>query len=333
MADQPENACCHLDASIQIIRFLVQDLERLQTSLTLDPESGENSYVYAALPHILCSLLRRDTLIAAAFRQAPRSDSDLTAWLIRKTKSASAGMTDMMSLLRETAALDAWKSLCVQRGCLSHFTLVEKASRIQRSLQSLCEDTVSSVIPRDLESVRLDKSLDQRSFGHASRLMIRAPPSPKQNWLDTTQPSTLPPAVFIAEESNREYSALRISFGYATLIYLHVAVSGPTAPEIEDCLAKALEALQFLALCNGLAAVIWPLCVVGSLAQGSQRDFFTSLKDSIDANSQKTRYTTRHLHNALRIVFKCWETSDGTEDGSNHSWATVSHELDIRCTF
>lgn len=277
MANQPEEACCHLDASAQVIRLLVQDCERMKTPLSPGPDAGENSYVYAALPHIISSLLRRDTLIAAGSRQAPRFDSDLTAWLISKTESSSAGMTDMISLLRETTALDAWKSLCIQRGQLSHFELVEKASKIQCSLQTLCEDAVSSTIS--------------------------------------------------------EHSALRTSFGYATLVYLHLAVSGPTAPEIEHCLAKALEALQFLASCNGLASVIWPLCVVGSLAKGTQRNFFTGLKDSIDSTTQKTWYYTPHLFNALCIVNKCWESFDSADQASAQTWAAVSHELDIRCAF
>lgn len=113
----------------------------------------------------------------------------------------------------------------------------------------------------------------------------------------------------------------------AALIYLEIVVSGPRPliPEIQTAMVDAIALLEQATTINVLRHVTWPICVIGCMAQASQRDTIARLIPVANASSEQS------LQNALRVVEETWKIQQN--QGIPCDWTPAMTALGATSTF
>lgn len=95
-------------------------------------------------------------------------------------------------------------------------------------------------------------------------------------------------------------------FALASLILSSTIVSGPWAslPEIREIVGKAEDVLQDWPQAISLRGLVWPLCVIGCMANSEHQAFFESLL----ANFVEGCGGFGNSRTALKIMKDCWKS-------------------------
>lgn len=93
-------------------------------------------------------------------------------------------------------------------------------------------------------------------------------------------------------------------FALASLVLSSTIVSGPWAslPEIKDSVGKAVDVLRDWPLAISLGGLVWPLCVIGCMADPDHQPFFQSLLTNFDTGCGGFG----NSRTALKIMKDCW---------------------------
>ncbi|OQD92708.1 hypothetical protein PENSOL_c038G05814 [Penicillium solitum] len=93
-------------------------------------------------------------------------------------------------------------------------------------------------------------------------------------------------------------------FALASLVLSSTIVSGPCAslPEIRESVGKAVDVLRDWPLAISLGGLIWPLCVIGCMADSEHQAFFQSLLANFDTGCGGFG----NSRTALKIMKDCW---------------------------
>jgi hypothetical protein len=146
-----------------------------------------------------------------------------------------------MFAIKDTAAIDHWKNTSKATGQLSVRELVARGNAIEARLKAGLEEN-----SRAIQQMKTSMAAgDQDTLG---------------------------------EQKYRIAYVTRI-YGYACLVYLHVIISGPwpNLPEINSTIAEAIEVFNTLPPKGLLNSLIWPLCIIGCMANEKNQSFFSDL--------------------------------------------------------
>ncbi len=104
----------------------------------------------------------------------------------------------------------------------------------------------------------------------------------------------------------RSYNSSRVTtiFAHATLIYLHVVVSGWNTDliELQESVARVIHFLKSLPDQGQLSNLAWPLCIAGCVARKEDEEFFRSM---VMRASSDVLYVG-NIWNAFQIMETCW---------------------------
>jgi hypothetical protein len=135
------------------------------------------------------------------------------------------------------------------------------------------------------------------------------------------------PTVALFGESRSPFIAALITriYIYATMIYLHVVVSGPhpDLPEIHNNVASAILAFQALPESETVHYLSWPLCIAGCMATGEQQDDFRRIATATDIS----RFPFGSAGHAVRIMEECWRLR--RETGEVTCWRVAMRSLGL----
>ena len=196
----------------------------------------------------------------------------------------------VLQLLGKVCELDSWKRVMDASGCLSLTELVARATPFRQALSHFVK----------------------REGTDAKRSSAQAP------FLVQTNSHV---GVTLTVDTISKITAS------ATLIYLEIVVSGarPLIPEIRAAMVDAIALLEQTPAIDILRHVTWPICVIGCMAQTSQRDTITRLATVINAS------TERSLQKALRVVEETWKIQD--DQGIPCDWTPAMAAMGFASTF
>ncbi|KAG6049664.1 hypothetical protein E4U39_005655 [Claviceps sp. Clav50 group G5] len=216
----------------------------------------------AALRFFTASLLYMDVISSVTLGRAPRlaryQEGIMPSCARQPTDECapSAGPLSMdafvglpnwvLQLLGNIAALDSWKKMQIQRGCLSNGELLVRAKVISDGIQASLD--------------LLEKQKD------VPRPTMAAAPFP----LLVTDPDMV-----CRPEHEFLFQAIWL---LATLSYLHVVTSGwrPTNPGIRLSVSKVMHLLSWLQNGPKLRTLAWPVCVCGCLCPQDDEPVYRS---------------------------------------------------------
>jgi hypothetical protein len=103
-------------------------------------------------------------------------------------------------------------------------------------------------------------------------------------------------------------------WAYATLVYLHVIVSGsnPELPEIHNNVSKVIQAFKALPDPEVVRSLPWPLCIAGCMAAGVQENEFRAIVDRAGIG----RFPFGNSRKVVELMEECWRTRANVEDES-----------------
>jgi len=103
-------------------------------------------------------------------------------------------------------------------------------------------------------------------------------------------------------------------WAYATLVYLHVIVSGsnPELPDIHNNVSKAIQAFKALPDPEMVRSLSWPLCIAGCMAAGMQENEFRAIVDRAGIG----RFPFGNSRKVVELMEECWRTRANVEDES-----------------
>ncbi|KAG6107961.1 hypothetical protein E4U31_008007 [Claviceps sp. LM219 group G6] len=152
----------------------------------------------------------------------------------------------VLQLLGNIAALDSWKKVQIQKGCLSNEALLVRAKVISDGIQA------------SLDLLEKQKDVPRPAVAAASL------PLPVTD-----------PDMVCRPEDEFLFQAMWL---LATLSYLHVVTSGwrPTSPGIRLSVSKVTHLLSWLRNGPKLRALAWPVCVCGCLCPQDDEPVYRS---------------------------------------------------------
>ena len=120
-------------------------------------------------------------------------------------------------------------------------------------------------------------------------------------------------------------SAITEVFALAALTYLHVVVSGahPDLPEINDSVARAMDALGALRDRKLLARVVWPACVTGCMVSEDKQNTFRDLV-AVECFAQGVLGTLPQAHD---IIEHCWKEREA--GAGNCEWFSAMKSIGL----
>ncbi|TEA18722.1 ustiloxin B cluster transcription factor ustR [Colletotrichum sidae] len=134
---------------------------------------------------------------------------------------------------------------------------------------------------------------------------------------------------------NTEFEGLTSIYGHAALVYLNVVVSGanPRVPEVSHAIDRAVRAWSPTQQQAKLRSLLWPALVVGSLAEGCQREFFQELvgEPAGRAESMATPVGHVYIYSVLQSFWQALEGNHGESAPVASDWKAVldKHGIDL----
>jgi C6 transcription factor Pro1 len=196
----------------------------------------------------------------------------------------------VMTIIREIAVLEDWKKGMVSDGVLNVRELVRRAGDIEQRLK--------------IGTARLTERLSQVSNRYGAYV---------KNSMD---------------ECSKDLVVSRIThvFACAAQVYLNVVVSGPNPklPEMCECVARTLNALNALPAAELIRNVVWPFCIAGCMATHDQEQNFRDLAFAakIDEHVFGTSWK------AAEVMETCWIMRRSPETDQNGTdWFTAMKKL------
>ncbi|KAG5933911.1 hypothetical protein E4U59_006530 [Claviceps monticola] len=223
----------------------------------------------AALRFFTASLLYADVISSVTLGRAPRLaryQEGIMPSCARQSIDAgapSAGPLSMdtffelpnwvLQLLGNIAALDSWKKVQIQRGCLSNGELLVRAKVISDGIQA------------SLNLLETQKNIPRPTVAAASLPVLVTDPD-----------------MVCRPEDEFLFQAMWL---LATLSYLHVVTSGwrPTSPGIRLSVSKATHLLSWLRNGPKLRTLAWPVCVCGCLCPQEDEPVYRSAVQRLGA--------------------------------------------------
>ncbi|KAG6053820.1 hypothetical protein E4U17_004320 [Claviceps sp. LM77 group G4] len=155
----------------------------------------------------------------------------------------------VLQLLGNIAALDSWKKVQIQRGCLSNRELLVRAKVISDGIQA------------SLDLLEKQKDVPRLEVAAAS--------------LPPLTPLVTDPDMVCRPENEFLFQAIWL---LATLSYLHVVTSGwrLTNPGIRLSVSKVMHLLSWLQNGPKLRTLAWPVCVCGCLCPQNDEPVYRS---------------------------------------------------------
>ncbi|KAG6187816.1 hypothetical protein E4U27_007683 [Claviceps purpurea] len=223
----------------------------------------------AALRFFTASLLYADVISSVTLGRAPRLaryQEGLMPSCARQPIDAgapSAGPLSMdtffglpnwvLQLLGNIAALDSWKKVQIQRGCLSNGELLVRAKVISDDIQA------------SLDLLETQKNIPRPTVAAESLPLLVTDPD-----------------MVCRPEDEFLFQAMWL---LAALSYLHVVTSGwrPTSPGIRLSVSKATHLLSWLRNGPKLRTLAWPVCVCGCLCPQEDEPVYRSAVQRLGA--------------------------------------------------
>jgi hypothetical protein len=114
-------------------------------------------------------------------------------------------------------------------------------------------------------------------------------------------------------------------FALASLVLSSTIVSGPWAslPEVKEMVAKAVNLLRGWPQAIPLQGLVWPLYIVGCMADAEQQGFFESLL----TNLIKECRGFGNSGTVLKIMKSCWALQHRDRDGAELAFQTGGRVL------
>ncbi|KAI5459606.1 fungal-specific transcription factor domain-containing protein [Mariannaea sp. PMI_226] len=279
----------HLDAVITVLSLHSPDALLGQNAspneTDLPQHSGNiisnNEQTHSAFEFLIIHAIWFDILACVSTGRVPQIA--YRHWL----ETSNIEMADLMGCynwvmisIGDLAHLQAWKKEMKERGTLSVPDLVTRSREIEARLQT--------------------------GIGELEPII-------------KLKPNSYP------EQENTEASqATWVSyiFALASLALSGTIVSGPwsSVPEIREKVDKAVDVLRDWPRSISLQGLVWPLCVIGCLAESQHYSFFESLL----SNLVEECGGFGNIGTVLKIVKSCWESQQQHQDreGLNLSFQT-----------
>lgn len=195
--------------------------------------------------------------------------------------------------ITDTILLDNWKSQQESQGDLSFRELVSRAEEIDTFLQTRIQKLSKSILLSDPASGSLHGTPSER------------------------------PAI-VTNKHMQTYL-----FAVATMSHLNTIIFGarPLVTDVQKSVQRGVAAWELCLSAMNLRALAWPLCVVGSLAIGPQRDVFRNLLSKAHREHSTIDCVTR----LTSVLEECWGKFDARE--SNKAvpcdWREVMQKLNL----
>ncbi|KAH8805163.1 fungal-specific transcription factor domain-containing protein [Xylogone sp. PMI_703] len=287
----------HLQAGTSIITSWVgQNFGSLAYQINRGQEDNKNA-IESTRVCLVTSIIRFDILSSLTRDSAP----GLNRYYRRFLKSSSCGIcpetvlgcrTWVFSTLLDVYALRDWKKTTKAAGLLSLWELTSRAAVIRESLETdiLLNLEQMDKMKQEMGSDKNKDALSQRS----------------------------------------EYDILVVTHIYAcsVSVLLETIVSGghPQLPEIKKRVDRVLQSYEYVSDLELLHALLWPLCVVGCVAQPEHHGTLRCLLSTPEV---------AHIgvfRGSLELLEKCWEKTACTgsvDDGFDFTQARKYMSWDI----
>ena len=196
----------------------------------------------------------------------------------------------VMTIIREIAVLEDWKKGMVSDGVLNVRELVRRAGDIEQRLE--------------IGTAKLTERLLQVSNRYGAYV---------KNYMDRCSKDLV-------------VSKITHVFACAAQVYLNVVVSGPNPklPEVRECVARTLTALNALSAAELIRNVAWPFCIAGCMAAHDQEQNFRDLAFAakIDEHIFGTSWK------AMEVMETCWMMRRSLEtDPNSTDWLAAMKKL------
>lgn len=234
----------HNDTSLKATTWLPAEYDKGQSPTQLSINLKTSLYFSTA------TILRFDIMASATFRAASRLATSLDH--LFNTDSLNLDLyfgckASVIQLVGKVSELDAWMADKVANNSLSLTQLVERALPTKQALWVAANVAISATLTSDNTSRSRPRS--------SSRSMLEG-------------------------TTSREIDASSAVLALGALVYLEIIISGcyPLIPDIQATVKESIDILEtFGSSAEWIGRNSWPFVVLGSMAQGRERNTFRRL--------------------------------------------------------